>query len=94
MGHIELSPRAADYPHRVLGRVGVRAPRQGWMSEPDLERELGRMLGERATALGADAVVEVRFRKRRRLRTVTYSMSGVAVVRDRSAAGWSGGPPG
>lgn len=87
MGHIELSPRAADYPHRVLGRVGVRAPRRGWMTEPDLEQELSSLIERRATALGADAVVEVRFRRRRRLRNVTYSMSGVAVVRDPSAAG-------
>jgi len=87
MGHIEMSPRAADYPHRVIGKVGVRAPRQGWMSLPDLERELGSMLIARAEALGADAVVEVRFRKRRRLRSVTYSMSGVAVVREAPGTG-------
>jgi uncharacterized protein YbjQ (UPF0145 family) len=80
MGHIELSPRAAEYPHRVLGRVGVRAPRRGWMSETDLEQEMASLVERRAAALGADAVVEVRFRKRRRLRSVTYSMSGVAVA--------------
>ena len=88
MGHIELSPRAADYPHRVLGKVGVRAPRRRWMTEPDLEQELSSLIERRATALGADAVVELRFRKRRRLRSVTYSMSGVAVVREAPSTGW------
>ncbi len=94
MGHIELSPRAADYPHRVLGKVGVRAPAQGWMSRADQERELGSMLSARAEALGADAVVEVRFRRRRRLRSATYSMSGIAVVRVAPGAGGPVGPVG
>jgi uncharacterized protein YbjQ (UPF0145 family) len=91
MGHIEMSPRAAEYPHRVLGRVGVRAPRRAWMSETDLEQEMSSLVERRAAALGADAVVEVRFRKRRRLRSVTYSMSGVAVVREAPATGPTAG---
>jgi uncharacterized protein YbjQ (UPF0145 family) len=55
------------------------------MSETDLEQEMSSLVERRAAALGADAVVEVRFRKRRRLRSVTYSMSGVAVVREAPA---------
>ncbi len=80
MGHVEMSRGAAEFPHRVLGRVGVRAPRRGWMPQRGLKQKMAALVERRAAALGADAVVEVRFRKRRRLRSVTYSMSGVAVA--------------
>ncbi|MFM7509576.1 MAG: hypothetical protein ACKO5A_08515 [Actinomycetota bacterium] len=51
------------------------------MSDADRRQELESRLRDRAADLGADAVVEVRYRRRRRLRSATYSLSGLAVVR-------------
>jgi len=81
MGQVELIEGPPAFLHRALGRVGVRIVEQGWMSDADRRRELESLLRDRAADLGAEAVVEVRYRRRRRLRSATYSLSGEAVVR-------------
>jgi len=81
MGQVELIEGPDAGAHRVPGRVGVRIVEQRWMSDADRRRELESLLRDRAADLGADAVVEIRCRRRRRLRSATYSPSGEAIVR-------------
>jgi len=87
MGAVRLHTGDADFPHRVVARVGVKAVRNRnilfsmWTSSDSVESELAETLCARAAELGADDVDEVTFAKRRQLRKVSYKLSGVAVAR-------------
>ena len=67
---------------REIARIGVRAAMPRSSRTSDIRQDMEEMLRERARRLGADGVVDLRFKRKLSLKGVKVSLSGTAVTID------------